>query len=126
MFLLRAVLPLEFNILLLYHINFIDINLHSVMSYLHDIKTICMQSEVKRVHYEARMQTQFDLFTKKMTLLQGQSNDGRDDQDEYESFEDLDENFPIDYEPHVTELEWNIQKDLTMKRRLVIMLSVKC
>ncbi len=72
------------------------------------------------------MQTQFDLFTKKMTLTQGQSNDGRDDQDYYESFEDLDENFYIDYEPHVTELEWKIQQDLIMKHRLVIMHSFKC
>lgn len=78
------------------------------------------------MHFEARMQTQWEVFAKKMTLTQGQARyDGRDDEDDTDSFEDFDEYFAIDYEPHVAQLEWNIQKDLTMKRRLVIILFFK-
>lgn len=78
-----------------------------------------MQSENKRVHFEARMQTQWEVFVNKMLLTQGQAHVQAEPLDEINDFEELDENFPITEGVHVEELEWNLQKDLILKRKLV-------
>lgn len=71
--------------------------------------------------FEARMQTQWEIFVKKMMLTQGQNNgsgesfndDGNDD------FDDLDTNFPVKLQPNVDQLDWCIDKDMAFKRKLV-------
>lgn len=81
---------------------------------------MCKQSEEKRINFEARMQTQWDIFVKKMLLTQGQSNDQAESAiDETDDYDDLDENFPIKVPSNIENLEWNIQKDLQFKLRLV-------
>lgn len=66
------------------------------------------------------MQTQWEDFVKKMTLAQGRnSNQAESSYDEADDFSDLDEIFPIKVESRVGDLEWNIQKDVIFKRRLV-------
>ncbi len=87
---------------------------------LQDIKKMCKESDLKRVEYEARMQTQWDVFVKKMLLMQGQVHNGHDEShNDDDDFHDLDDKFPITHVPYVEELEWSLQKDLVLKRRLV-------
>lgn len=66
------------------------------------------------------MQTQWDLFVKKMFLAQGPSNNGQDDSiGEVDDFKDIDDHFPKEVESNVHELEWTLQRDMLFKRRLV-------
>lgn len=65
------------------------------------------------------MQTQWEVFVKKMLLTQGQNSGQAESIDETDDFDDFDEHFPISVASHVEELEWNIQKNLPFKRRLV-------
>lgn len=94
------------------------------MSSLHEITTLYKQSEQKRIHFEARMQTQWDVFVKKMMLMQGQKNERAEATDDSDDYDDLDENFPINVLSHVEDLEWSIQKNLELKRRMVIHHSI--
>lgn len=65
------------------------------------------------------MQTQWEVFAKKIMLAQGQRDGQAECMDDSDDFENLDENFPLKVEPNVEELEWSIQKELTFKRRMV-------
>lgn len=58
-------------------------------------------------------------------LAQGQNDGQAESINESEDFEDLDELFPIKNEPEVEELEWNVQRELTFKRRMVCTCSYK-
>lgn len=80
-----------------------------------------MQSEVKRVHFEARMQTQWDVFVKK---CQGGGIGGQFEPqiEEEDDFEDLDDQFPKKLKVEVEELEMHIRQDFVFKRRLVNMI----
>lgn len=90
------------------------------MSSLNELTKMHKQSEEKRMHFEARMQTQWDVFVKKIMLTQGQNNERAEPTDEIDDYDDFDENFPIEVDGHVEDLEWNIQKNFPFKRRLVI------
>lgn len=77
-----------------------------------------MQGEVKRVNFEARMQTQWEVFATKMSQCRGNSHDelaGEVDDD----FEDLDQQFPTKRKSKADELEFSIRQDFVFKRRLV-------
>lgn len=91
----------------------------AILSSLREITNSHKESEEKRIRFEARMQSQWEMFTKKMILAQGQNDGEAEAIDESDDFEDLDAEFPITYEPHVEELDWNVQKDLAHKRRMV-------
>lgn len=78
-----------------------------------------MQGEVKRVHFEARMQTQWDLFVTKMSKggCIGSRNELPSEPED--DFEDFDDQFPKKLKNKVEELEMNIRRDFVFKRRLV-------
>lgn len=71
------------------------------------------------MRFEARMQTQWDVFVKKMLLAQGPNNGQDDSIGEIDDFKDIDEHFPEEIESNVYELEWTVQRDMLIKRRLV-------
>lgn len=71
------------------------------------------------MRFEARMQSQWETFTKKIMLMQGQNDGEAEPIDEYDDFEDLDAAFPINYVPKVEDLDWVVQSDLDFKRRMV-------
>lgn len=65
------------------------------MSSIGEIKHFVKQSEEKRVRFEARMQTQWEAFVRKVMLTQGQNDCQTESMDESEDLEDLDENFTV-------------------------------
>ncbi|KAJ6643186.1 hypothetical protein Bhyg_08142 [Pseudolycoriella hygida] len=88
-----------------------------VLKSLDDIKQICLQGEAKRVHFEARMQTQWDLFVTKMS--QGNIVCGNEPQNEQnDDFEDIDRQFPKYTKGGAEELEMIIRQDFVFKSRL--------
>lgn len=91
----------------------------AVLGYLEDIKTLFVKSEEKRVRFEARMQTEWELFTKKVLLAQGQFSKNEDESVNEADFEELDSNFPIKSPLRVGELELNVRQDMVYKQKLV-------
>lgn len=87
---------------------------------MNEIKNLYHQSEQKRIRFEARFQTQWEDFVKKVIVIQG-SNNNHDDstQDETDDLVELDEKFPITIESQVGDLEWSLQQDVMFKHRLV-------
>ncbi len=89
------------------------------MAMLREVKNLFKESEEKRIRFEARMLTQWDTFTKKMILVQGQNDGEAEPIDESDDFADLDDRFPLTHVPQVEELDWDVQSDLAYKRRMV-------
>lgn len=77
-----------------------------------------MQGEVKRIKFEARMQTQWEVFATKMSQFRAGNHEEFPNEVD-EDFDDLDEQFPKKRKAEVEELEWNIRQDFLFKRRLV-------
>lgn len=81
-----------------------------------------MESQEKRLHFEARMQTQWEVFVNKMLLMQGQDHgeaESLDAIDKIDDYEEFDKNFPLTTAEYVEELDWTIQTNLPFRRRLV-------
>lgn len=66
------------------------------------------------------MQTQWEIFVKKTMRTQSRNNESAESDGETEDFGDFDQNFPIEDESVVENLDFNIKKDLPFKRQLVI------
>lgn len=106
-----------------------------VISVLEELKKSQKESDDKRLMFETRMETKWEMFVKDMRQG-GQGQDRGQSRSEhvkanvdntpspdYEDFEKLDESFPVKFEGEAEELEWNVKKDLNFKLRLVIYLS---
>ncbi len=71
------------------------------------------------MRFEARMQTQWDIFVKKSMHTKSRNNESAESAGETEDFDDFDKKFPVEDESVAEDLDWNIKKDLPFKRQLV-------
>lgn len=97
-----------------------------VLSELNSLKEAYKESEQKRFIFEQRLEKKWDSFMNDFyrQQYQNQNKIQREVPDQsafdYDDYEEFDENFPINKEENVGELELSIRKDLSFKLRLVI------